>query len=113
MIPRQQSTLQTGNKSNQEIWTQKLLAEHRAGNVREAILLVNAATDTAWFRALWDYPICFPTGRIRFWRPGAPAHSPTHASALVYLGYWTTHFIDVFGAFGRVVTAATGTGKAL
>ncbi|MDQ5854094.1 MAG: phage N-6-adenine-methyltransferase [Chloroflexota bacterium] len=63
----------TGNKSNQEIWAQQLLAEYRAGNVREAILLVNAATDTTWFRALWDYPICFPTGRIKFWRPGAPA----------------------------------------
>src|SRR5437764_8904165 len=36
----------SGAVSNQELWTCKLISEYEAGNVKQAILLVNAATET-------------------------------------------------------------------
>ena len=42
-----------------------------AGAVPEAIVLVNSATDTVWFHALAKNAavLCFPLGRVNFWRP--------------------------------------------
>lgn len=95
----------TGQRSNQELWSRRLLAEWRAGNVSEAVLLVNAATEATWFQALWPHPICFVAGRIRFWRPDAPAAHPTHGSALVYLGPQVARFGTLFRPLGPVVRA--------
>jgi ParB family chromosome partitioning protein len=95
----------TGNKSNQEIWSQRLMTEYEAGNVQEAVLLVNAATDTIWFQKVWRYPICFVAGRIRFWRVEGVADSPTHGSALVYLGGKIERFGELFSTFGVVARA--------
>jgi DNA N-6-adenine-methyltransferase (Dam)/Protein of unknown function (DUF3102) len=40
-------------------WIDKLVAEYESGSVTEAIALVPARTDTAWFRRLDRFPICF------------------------------------------------------
>src|SRR5258707_12771286 len=56
-------------KSGQELWTRKLLAEHEAGHFDQAVVLVNAATETRWFAPLWNFPICSPDHRIRFSSP--------------------------------------------
>jgi ParB family chromosome partitioning protein len=83
----------TGNRSNQDIWSQQLVQAYRVGLVGEAMLLVNAATDTAWFQALGrEFPICLIAGRLKFWRPETPADSPTHGNALVYMGPMTHLF---------------------
>ena len=83
----------TGNRSNQDIWSQQLVQAYRVGLVGEAMLLVNAATDTAWFQALGrELPFCLIAGRLKFWRPEVPADSPTHGSALFYLGPMTHIF---------------------
>ncbi len=91
------------NRSNQEIWTCKLIAEYEAGNVEEAILLVNAATDTGWFQRLWAYPICFVVYRINFYSPSGETGGPTHGSVFVYFGEHVERFREVFSQFGRVV----------
>jgi ParB family chromosome partitioning protein len=83
----------TGNRSNQDIWSSRLVEYYRLGHVGEALLLVNAATDTAWFQALGrEFPICLIAGRLKFWRPEVPADSPTHGNALVYMGAKTERF---------------------
>lgn len=94
-----------GATSNQERWTQKLLAEYAAGHIGQAILLVNAATETLWFQQLYDFPICFVKGRIAFesGSKNARKHGPTTGSAFVYLGRQPEAFIQVFSAFGRVI----------
>ena len=93
----------TDSRSNQEIWSCKLIAEHEAENVEEAILLVNAATDTEWFHRLWTYSICFVKQRINFYSPEGDTGGPTHASAFVYFGTHVERFREVFSQFGRVV----------
>jgi ParB family transcriptional regulator, chromosome partitioning protein len=83
----------TGNRSNQDIWSRRLAQEYRSGQVGAAMLLVNAATDTAWFQSLGrEFPICLIAGRLKFWRSDVPADSPTHGSALVYMGPMTGPF---------------------
>lgn len=77
----------TRNRSNQDIWSQRLVQSWRLGHVDAALLLVNAATDTAWWQALGrEFPVCLIAGRLKFWRPEVPADSPTHGNSLIYMG---------------------------
>ena len=45
----------------------KLIKAYEAGDVQEAILLVNNATETKWFRPLFEQTICFSDHRVKFW----------------------------------------------
>ena len=80
-----------------------LLNQYRSGNVIEAVVLLNGnATDTQWFRPLFDWPICF-AGRLQFISPDGPGTQATHGSVFVYVGSDVDRFVEVFGAFGPVV----------
>lgn len=99
------------HKSSQGIWARAVVDRYRAGEIDQAVVLVNASTDCRWFIPLWDYPICFPRGRIKFNSPrGDKPKSPTHGSALVYLGPNTGRFAEVFKQFGPVVLDVAGAG---
>lgn len=91
-------------ESNQAVWTARLVEEYKAGNVEQAVLLVNAVTDRQWFKPLWDYPLCFTDHRIKFYSPDADGGSPTMGSVLVYFGANRDAFIESFRCFGAVVT---------
>jgi hypothetical protein len=93
----------TAHVSNQERWTCRLIAQYEAGITTQAVLLVNASTDTAWFQHLWAYPICFTDHRINFWSVQQQQGGPTHGSALVYLGPHTERFTHLFRRFGAIV----------
>jgi ParB family transcriptional regulator, chromosome partitioning protein len=90
-------------KSNQEIWSAKLLSEYRAGHVQAAIMLLNAATDCQWFKPLWVFPLCFTDHRIHFCSPHGESAQPTHGNVFVYLGPHSNLFAQVFGRFGIIV----------
>lgn len=86
----------------------KLAASVRAGTVPAAVVLINNATETQWFRELADVAaaMCFPTGRLRFWGPGKEpgASVPLQGQAVVYIGDDVDRFCDTFKPFGFVVT---------
>nr|MDQ3960017.1 phage N-6-adenine-methyltransferase [Pseudomonadota bacterium] len=84
--------------SAQEHGTRRLIAQYQAGNVTEAILLVNANTGEQWFQALWDFPICFVNRRIQFIPGGGadPRKQPTKSNAFVYFGPRPERFKEVF-----------------
>jgi hypothetical protein len=92
----------TAHISNQEIWTGRLIAQYEAGITTQAVLLVNASTDTGWFQRLWKYPICFTDHRINFWSFNTQQGGPTHGSAFVYFGSNLDGFISIFSRFGVV-----------
>jgi len=100
------------NKSNQGIWIRRLIHDYEAGDIAQAIILSNAATDTRWFHQLFAYPICFTEGRINYFslthhtdtamsRPEKSQN--THGSAFTYLGTRQSQFIDVFSQFGTII----------
>jgi ParB family chromosome partitioning protein len=90
-------------KSNQEVWSAKLLAEYHAGHVQAAIMLLNAATDCHWFKPLWAFPLCFTDHRIRFCSPNGDSSQPTHGNVFVYLGPHPDRFAQGFGRFGTII----------
>jgi hypothetical protein len=82
-------------------WIEKLVADHEAGAVSEAIALVPARVDTEWFRLLDPYPRCFIYGRLTF---GDAENSAPFPSAAVYLGPNLRRFIQEFGSLGSIFT---------
>ena len=66
----------------------KLAEEYEAGNVTEAIVLVNNSTDAAWFHELLKRAsaVCFPQSRVRFWHPDGHVSNPQQGQAVLYLG---------------------------
>ena len=79
----------------------RLAQEYRIGHVKQAIVLVNNATETAWFNTLIQCAaaVCFPVGRVKFWSPDRLA-APLQGQAIIYLGDDTDLFIRQFSDFG-------------
>jgi len=71
----------------------------------QVIVLVNNATETAWFQiiAAECSAICFPKTRIRFLDPDGNPGAPLQGQAIIYSGSDVASFTEVFGQFGLVV----------
>jgi DNA N-6-adenine-methyltransferase (Dam)/Protein of unknown function (DUF3102) len=93
-------------RSNQEIWTQRLLQQFNAGITTEAVLLVNANTEAKWFQPLYDYLICLTNHRIRFYNASGDSSQPTQGNALIYFGSQRARFLALFSRFGTVIERA-------
>lgn len=80
----------------------KLIEHIRAGDINEAIVLVNNATETTWFSKLTDIAtaIIFPKGRIRYYMPGRKTGVPLQGQAFIYYGSQAELFLEVFQKFG-------------
>jgi phage N-6-adenine-methyltransferase len=78
----------------------KLRAEVEAGRVKQAIVLVNNATETAWFSDLVEVcrAWCVPRGRIRFIGPNGEKGAPLQGQAILYMG--NLDFLSRFSSLG-------------
>lgn len=97
----------TKNSRGASAWHEHLLRQYLQGNVGEAIALIfKVATETKWFQAYLDYPICFVKGRIQFIPPvGKYAKIKSgnyHGQAFVYLGRNVERFKSIFELIGKV-----------
>lgn len=103
----------------------KLLTELDAGRVRQALVLVNNATETGWAQRLIEASaaVCFLKGRVKYLDvTGRPANTPLQGQMVVFLPgapyheWWQlsdygsdrpSHvadlFCEAFGALGQVV----------
>lgn len=81
-------------------WTAHLLQAYADGEIDEAIALLPARTDTAWFRPLMAHRCCFVHGRLRFSESKDSAPFP---SVIVYLGPDGENFIEYFSDIGTIM----------
>lgn len=83
-------------------FTAKLVYHVQQYDVREAIVLVNNATETAWFQELVAEAsaVAFPRGRVRFWKPDGTPGAPLQGQAIIYIGANHERFIGEFARFG-------------
>jgi len=86
------------------LFIEKLVAHVRDRSVVEAVVVVNSETQVRWFRALSHEAsaICFPTGRIKFWKPGQTTGTSMMGQAIVYAGSRPKRFERAFRRFGHV-----------
>lgn len=88
-------------------FTDKLNGALISGDVSEAIMVSHNNTDTAWFHKLAPLctAICFPVGRIRFYR-GEDVAAPVNGQMFMYFGANAIRFQQVFSSIGFVVVPA-------
>jgi hypothetical protein len=86
-------------------FTGKLSEHYLVGDVSEAVVLVNNATETGWFQKMAEQAsaLCFPKSRVRFLDPsGNPSGAPLQGQAVLYFGDNVEQFKRAFSAFGFV-----------
>ena len=89
-----------------EIWL-----EHIAdGRIKSGIVLVNNATETAWFQSLLGActAVCFPDHRIAFELNGTPIAGNRYAQTFFYFGPDLAKFAGVFSQFGKIGVTIMG-----
>lgn len=81
-------------------------SKYEAGEFKQACILVNNATETAWFQRLLSVSsgVCFPSSRIRFLSPEGKAGAPLQGQAILYLGDNYQGFADAFVGFGTILS---------
>ena len=69
---------------------------------KQAVVLVNNATETKWFRTLVDNAdaIVFKTGRIKFLKHDGQHNTPLQGQAFIYYGDNPEVFLEEFGQYG-------------
>jgi len=81
---------------------EKLTNHIKSGDVKQAIVLVNNATETAWFNILIEKAtaIVFPKSRVKFYMPDRSYGTPLQGQAVIYFGDNPKLFMEVFKSFG-------------
>jgi len=106
-----------GVVSSAKAWWQRLADQWVKGNVECAVfmgfsieILQTTQVDPRGLPTPFDFQLCFPRQRVRFWveKGGelTPGNSPTHSSVIVYLPpRWSSGvtFREEFSQFGRVI----------
>ena len=88
---------------------ERLVKSYTAGDVTEACVLVNNATETGWFQEVAEVAsvLCFPMRRVKFWHPEKES-APLQGQAVLYLGDNIADFRAVFGEFGFTAVIRNG-----
>ena len=77
-------------------WIERLVTEFETGHVTQALALVPARVDTAWFRRLSSFPVAFWRGRVTFVGPDGARNPAPFPSAVVALGIPAPDFAIAF-----------------
>lgn len=98
----------------QKAFLERLVAEHEAGNVPQAVVCLNGYRyDTKWFQPMWRYALCFTSKRVGFLGGASQngpkseeENNPANGTVFVYLGERRQAFADEFKRHGNVVLDA-------
>lgn len=80
----------------------KFAEKVKAKEYKQAIVLVNNATETSWFYDIVSVAsaVVFPTHRVKFYKPDGTIGAPLQGQAFLYIGENPHNFLKVFGQFG-------------
>ena len=72
------------------------------GNYKQAIVLVNNATETEWFEKIVNIAsvVCFPRHRVKFYKPDGKVGAPLQGQAILYIGGASSKFTSLFSEIG-------------
>lgn len=78
----------------------KLIQEQE--HYKQAIVLVNNATETEWFNKIISIAsaVCFPKGRVKFYMPDGRTGAPLQGQAVLYIGSRPEAFASAFCKLG-------------
>jgi ParB family chromosome partitioning protein len=81
-----------------------LVEKFHLGEIAQACVLVNNATETAWFRLMAEasFATCFTKGRVRFIDPEGNQGAPLQGQAVLYFGPNAQEFAAEFSRLGYV-----------
>lgn len=81
---------------------EKLCFHATHNDISEAIILVNNATETAWFNSLIGVAtaIVFPRERVKFYTPDGIMAAPLQGQAVIYVGSKPSVFLETLSTFG-------------
>ncbi len=82
---------------------EKLARHISSGEVSEAVVLVNNATETRWGQMLLGLAaaVCFPAGRVKFWHP-EKVSAPLQGQMILYFGSEREKFTHLFKEEGVI-----------
>jgi len=87
-------------------FSEAIASKYVAGEVSEACVLVNNATETRWFQTMLAVAscVCFMAGRVKFNDPsGEPSGAPLQGQAILYFGKKDSKFDKHFSPLGIVL----------
>lgn len=84
-------------------FSEKLASHIASGDISQAIVLVNNATETRWGQILLGQSaaVCFPAGRVKFWHPDKVS-TPLQGQMVLYFGPQRAAFAQAFKMIGAV-----------
>lgn len=83
-------------------FAEAVAAKYESGEIDQAIVLVNNATETQWWQrmASCSSAVCFPKTRIKFLDPNGNPGAPLQGQSILYFGKYETAFVDEFSKYG-------------
>lgn len=88
-------------------FSEAVVEKLESGEIEQAIVLVNNATETGWFQGMLSKcsSVCFPKGRIKFIdEDGNPSGSPLQGQAILYFGDNLYEFETAFSDIGVILS---------
>jgi hypothetical protein len=90
----------------------KIVTHYLSGEIVEAIVLTNNASDTSWFQsaAKTAQAVCFTAHRISFYKGNGQNSNPTNGQSFFYFGENVDAFVNEFQKYGAVMSLRLGSG---
>jgi hypothetical protein len=86
------------------LFAEAVANKFETGEIEQACVLVNNATETAWFQRMLEtaQTLCLPRTRVRFLDPHGRPGAPLQGQAVIYFGQRHAEFRNAFAGFGAI-----------
>lgn len=87
------------------LFSAELVKKIKSKEVKQALVLVNNATETKWFQEMVNIcnAVCLISGRVRFLDPSGRPGAPLQGQIVLYFGAKVVQFTKEFSNFGSIL----------